>query len=330
MTGRPYKSFDTTAFCSYETFHPSQYLTDNNWDILCAFKEQGAVEKLDSLGIPYSKSQLRLLEVGDLLSSDGGVYSTKMPIFSKSETDAIRRDSKAFADSIFPIIEPRVRQLVAEFDKAGYSKQTYSLIFSYLLDGYIWDDERLAPPTSCEDHGTWSGAYWAMYDSRDRVKTGTNSFGPVSQNWTDDLGYWLNSRKLIAFARAVMEAKGGRIDNPEVVESIAGWGLTDDKGNITIPVIHQNSGDDVDKLCNSISTEVSDAVKRHCAAMPQLSKVSSDKVREIIFYHEAMWDLLDILEAKQIVTMPAILKGEEVGKQHFGDITFIVIDDKEQ
>lgn len=115
-----------------------------------------------------------------------------------------------------------------------------------------------------------------------------------------------------------------------MVESIAGWGLTDGEGNITIPVIHQNSGNDVDKLCNSISTEVSDAVKRHCAAMPQLSKVSSDKVREIIFYHEAMWDLLDILEAKQIVTMPAILKGEEVGKQHFGDITFIVIDDKEQ
>ena len=33
IIGRPYKSFDLTAFCSYTTFHPSQYLTDNNWDI---------------------------------------------------------------------------------------------------------------------------------------------------------------------------------------------------------------------------------------------------------------------------------------------------------
>ena len=34
IIGRPYKLFDTTAFCSYSSFHPSQYLTDNNWDIL--------------------------------------------------------------------------------------------------------------------------------------------------------------------------------------------------------------------------------------------------------------------------------------------------------
>ena len=34
VVGRPYKSFDATAFCSYLRFHPSHYLTDNNWDIL--------------------------------------------------------------------------------------------------------------------------------------------------------------------------------------------------------------------------------------------------------------------------------------------------------
>lgn len=74
FVGRSYKLFDTVAFCSYSSFHPSQYLTDNNWDILCAFVQPGTVAKLDSLGIPYSKSQIRLLEVGDLLSSDNGVY----------------------------------------------------------------------------------------------------------------------------------------------------------------------------------------------------------------------------------------------------------------
>ena len=83
IIGRSYKSFDTTAFCAYQTFHPSKYLTDNNWDILCAFVEPGRTEKLDSLGIPHNKSQLRLLEVGDLISSDNGVYSTIMPIFGR-------------------------------------------------------------------------------------------------------------------------------------------------------------------------------------------------------------------------------------------------------
>lgn len=49
ILGRPFKEFSTTAFCKYSSFHPSQYITDNNWDILCAYRTPGAVARLDSL-----------------------------------------------------------------------------------------------------------------------------------------------------------------------------------------------------------------------------------------------------------------------------------------
>lgn len=329
IIGRPYKNFDTSAFCAFNTFHPSQYLTDNNWEILCAFVEPGSVEKLDSLGISYNKSQLRLLEVGDLLSCEDGTYTTVMKIFDKPQTDVIRQQSRQFADSIFPAIEPAVRQLISEFSKAGYSRQLYSLVFSYLLDSYIWDDERLASPLSCGDHGTWSGAYWAMFDSRDHDKIGTNGFGPVKQNWTENLGYWLSANKLAAFSKEVVKTKGNRIDNRDVIDAIAGWGLTDENGNILIPVIHANNNDSVDILCKSITDKLSDAVKQHCASWSPAYGITSERLGQVIFYHEVMWDLLDILESKKLISMPAILKGEEVGKQHFGDICFIVIDDSD-
>lgn len=330
VVGRPYKLFDATAFCSYSSFHPSQYLTDNNWDILCAFVEPGTISKLDSLGVPYSKSQLRLLEVGDLLSSDNGVYTTSMNIFGEAETIAMRKQSKEFADSIFPAIEPEINQLISDFAKAGYAKQVYSLIFSYLLDSYIWDDERLSSPMSCEDHGTWSGAYWAMFESRPHCKIGTNGYGPLKQNWTDDLGYWLNSNKLMSFAQEVYKTKGGKIENHEVIDAVAGWGLTDENGNILIPVLHTNNNDKIDLLCKSITNKLSQAVKSHCSVWHKAYDISSERVGQIIFYHEVMWDLLDILESKGLVSMPAILKGEEVGKHHFGDICFIVIDDSQK
>ena len=179
-----------------------------------------------------------------------------MNIFGKSETVDIRKQSKEFADSIFPLIEPEIKQLISDFAKAGYSKHTYSLIFSYLLDSYIWDDERLGSPVNCEDHGTWSGAYWAMFESRLHDKIGTNGYGPVLQNWTDNLGYWLNSSKLISFAREVIKSKGGRIENQEVIDAIAGWGLTDEKGNILIPVLHKNNNDNIDNLCRSITIQL--------------------------------------------------------------------------
>lgn len=326
IIGRPYTSFDLSAFCSYNNFHPSEYLTDNNWDILCAFVQPGAVAKLDSLGIKYNKSQLRLLEVGDLLTCEDNVYTTKMHIFGKNETQIIRRESKEFADSIFPIIEPKIKELISAFDKAGYSKQTYSLVFSYLLDGYIWGDEYLTPPLSCENHGTWSGAYWAMFESRKHDKIGTNGYGPLMQNWTDNLGYWLSSKKMIAFAKEVMQKQGNRIDNKDVIQSIAGWGLTDNNGNILIPVISRNNNDSIDQRCKAIATVISDAVKDHCVSWSKAHNIASQQLGQIIFYHEVMWDLLDILESKGIVSMPEILKGKEVGKEHFGEICFIVID----
>lgn len=278
ILGRPYKSFDITAFCAYSSFHPSQYLTDNNWDILCAFVKPGTVAKLDSLGIPYSKSQIRLLEVGDLLSSNNGVYTTSMKIFDKFETEVIRHQSKEFADSIFPVIEPEIRQLISDFAKAGYAKHIYSLIFSYLLDSYIWDDKLLGSPTNCEDHGTWSGAYWAMFESRLHDKIGTNGYGPVLQNWTDNLGYWLSSGKLLSFAREVVKTKGSRIENQEVIDAIAGWGLTDEKGNITIPILRKNSNDNIDNLCKSIINKLSDAVKKYCSAWNTEHNITSDIV----------------------------------------------------
>ena len=330
IIGRPYKAFDTSAFCVYNKFHPSQYLTDNNWDILCAFVQPGTSAKLDSLGINYNKSQLRLLEVGDLLSFHNGMYSTSMPIFGKYETDAIRKQSKEFADSIFPAIEPEILKLISNIEKLDYSQYTYSLVFSYLLDDYIWDNERLASPKDCEEHGTWRGAYWAMFDSREHVKIGTNGYGPVKQNWTDSLGYWLNSNKLMSFAREVIKTRGNRIENQDVIDAIAGWGLADENGNILIPVMHRNSNDDVDILCKSITNKLSNAIKNYCKTWYSAYNLSSERLGQIVFYHEVMWDLLEILEFKGLIAMPPILKGEEVGKQHFGDICFIVIDDSNE
>lgn len=133
IIGRPLKSFDLSAFCSYNSFHPSEYLTDNNWDILCAFVQPGTTAKLDSLGIQYNKSQLRLLEVGDLLMCNNEHYTTKMHIFGKSETQQIRRQSKEFADSIFPAIEPRIRRLVGAFNDAGYPNRSTVLYFRICL-----------------------------------------------------------------------------------------------------------------------------------------------------------------------------------------------------
>ena len=167
-----------------------------------------------------------------------------------------------------------------------------------------------------------------MFNPREHAMVGTNGFGPVNQTWTDELGYWMSSSKLISFAKEVVNTNGKRIENKDVIEAVSGWGLTDENGNILIPVMRVNSNNDIDKLCSSITTKLSDAVKTYCQSWSKSYNLSSEAVGQIIFYHEVMWDLLDIMESKGMISMPPILKGEEVGTEHFGDICFIVLDEE--
>ncbi|WP_303644693.1 hypothetical protein [Bacteroides caecimuris] len=324
LVGRPFKDFSTTAFCSYSSYHPSQYLTDNNWDILCAFLTPGTTAKLDSLGVSHSKSQLRLLEVGDLLLFEKGVYHTKMPIFGSTQTQNIRKESKEFADSIFPLIEPDIKDLIAEFSDRGYATQNYSLIFSYLLDGYIWGDDKLISPSEMTEHGTWSGAYWAMYNNRAQDKIGTNEYGTVNVNWSGELGYWPGDKLLIKFANCIGENQLV-IENEDIKVTLEKWNLVDKEGHVSVPVIYSGNGDKIDNLCDKITKVIAEAVKKHCISFANEYHIGSQEEAEVIFYHEVMWDLLSILEDTHLIEKPAILKGEEVGKEHFKDITFIVI-----
>ena len=71
---RPFSDFAKTAFCTYGQFHPSQYIIDNNWDILCAFRQSSEISRLDTLGIPHNDSQLMLLPVSVGYEAGGIFY----------------------------------------------------------------------------------------------------------------------------------------------------------------------------------------------------------------------------------------------------------------
>ena len=65
-----------------------------------------------------------------------------MNIFGKSETTDIRKQSKEFADSIFPEIEPEIKQLISDFAKADIPNTLivlYSRIFLTHTSGMTSD-----------------------------------------------------------------------------------------------------------------------------------------------------------------------------------------------
>ena len=67
-TIKPLLEWDVTAFCSYNSYHPNNYLyADNNWEILCALRTEHLLSELQSMGVNYSQSQIMLLHVGGFL-----------------------------------------------------------------------------------------------------------------------------------------------------------------------------------------------------------------------------------------------------------------------
>ena len=67
QTNRSMEEYDISAFCSYSSWHPSQYILDNSWEILRYFRTPATLHNLKSAGIDAHNSQIRLLRVGGLL-----------------------------------------------------------------------------------------------------------------------------------------------------------------------------------------------------------------------------------------------------------------------
>ena len=326
---RAFNEYDVTAYCSYTSFHPQHYILDNSWDILRFFRTPGTLHALKCAGIAANNSQLRLLEVGGLLErrkeNDSIVFHTLMPIFSKEQTGEIRLLSLVMADSLLTAYKADFKALLKLIKRKGWEKQTYSLVYSVLLDGYIWDDTRIVKASDMNNHGTWSGVYYAMYDKRPGMKCGTNGYGPIKLNWSDSLCYWVSTKKMLQVANEINSTRKPVITDRELAQWFSPWGICDAEGQITVPVIYKGSGDEMDRLCCQIADKLSAAVKAKAEEFMKRYDIGSRNEAEVILYHEILFDMKVLLEERGLIKMPAILKGEEVGQSHFGDVVFIML-----
>lgn len=318
---RSFKEVDVIAFCSYEEWHPDYYMLDNNWQILCALRTPHALADLDSMGIRWNQSQIRLLQVGGLLAKEGKLWKTQIPIFDQKQTQTIRRETRAFADSLIGVIEPSCREFVDELSVQSYETNAYSLLFSYVLDGdRVW--EHFPDKADLGHHATWDGLYWVMYEPRAGMKCGTNSYGYLSHTWSTPMECWPDMNLFVALGKRIQNGHLN-MDDPEKAAKLARYGYTDAQGNLTLPVIHLGQDNRLNRAADHIVTSLVDAVKSHTSRFASAYDIANEEQAAIIFYHELMWDVLDLLTERGIITCPAILTGQSSDPKHLRDVTFV-------
>ncbi len=328
------ENWEDICYCSMNnSYHPSTIVSsDNNWQLLLAMKNGVTLKQLDSLKVNYTKSQLLLLMSQRLLKKDDGIYKTIIPILDSKQTSLLRKQSQFVANKIYPEIEQECRDLVAFLSKQKRSNNPYSILFSYVLDGLIWRQfEKEGIIKKRDNSGTWSGNYWFLTPKRPVDCGGTNSLSNeyivFKWNWsysekvTD--GLWnKNIEALFPIAQ------GNSFPDKETINEFADYGFFDKHSHLTIPVINEKENNDL----YSLSMKIIDRLLLTFKAKTDVEQLktsygfnnSSETV--VIFYHEIMFDLMDLLLENQVIQLPTAFKSSDKATfKDAADLCFIVI-----
>jgi hypothetical protein len=327
-------NWENICYCTMNnSYHPGSIASaDNNWQILLAMKNGLKLKQLDSLNISYKKSQILLLVSHRLLSRADGIYKTAIPILDSVQTADFRKQSKLVANAIYHAIEKECRDLVTHLSEQNRSHNAYSILFSYVLDGLSWkrfEKEKIVEER--EGKGIWSGNYWFLTPKRlfdcggtNKLRNGEFAFNwnwAYSENVTDEL--WdKNIEALFPLTQA------NAVPNKETIDEFSAFGFFDKDLHLTIPVINEKDNNTLCVLSNNIIDKLLPAFMTNTdiETLKTSYNFSDNSETVVIFYHEIMFDLMDLLIEKQIIQIPkAFQSSENATHKDAADLCFIVI-----
>jgi hypothetical protein len=329
-----WKNWEDICYCTMNnSYHPSSIVSaDNNLQLLLALKNGLTLKQLDSLKLPYIKSQLLLLESQHLLNKADGIYKTVIPILYSEQTAHLRKQSLFVARGIYPEIKKECCDLVAKLSEQNRSSNAYSILFSYVLDGLIWKRfEKEGIVKKWDTTGIWSGNYWFLTPKRPVDCGGTNIWSnenfmfkwnwSYAENVTD--GLWKKNLEML-----FPLAQGNTVPNKEIIDEFSALGFFDKDLHLTIPVINEKENNTLYLLSINIIDKLFPAfmAKTDIEAFKTSYKFNDNSETVIVFYHEVMFDLMDLLLEKQVIQMPtAFQHSEKATLKDAADLCFIVI-----
>lgn len=329
-----WKNWEDICYCTMNnSYHPSSILSaDNNLQLLMSLKKGLTRKQLDSLKIPYVRSQLLLLESYHLINKTDGIYKTAIPILDSEQTARLRKQSQLTASYIYPEIEKECRALVAHLANQNRLNNAYSILFSYVLDGLIWTQfEKEGIVEKWDTSDIWSGNYWFLTPKRDVDCGGTNSLTKENftfkWNWSESEkvtdGLW--NKNIEALFSLV---QGNTIPNKEIINEFADYGFFDKDSRLTIPVINEKENNDL----YSLSIKIIDRLLLTFKAKTDVEQLKTSygfnncSETVVVVYHEVMFDIMDLLIEKQVIQLPTAFKSpDKATLKDAADLCFIVI-----
>lgn len=310
---------------------------DNNGEILLACRTGQTVEQLKASNIGITQSQIGLLQDWRLLKKEGNLLRTNFLILDSSRTEYLRKITKEASLKIAPKLMRGVSALKKSLKSKGHEKNTYTILFSYVLDNLVWGElgeaKLIMKRKITAEKPFYGGFLWAIYPPRDFF-CGTNS--SIDHGVCLYLNWSKVGAKLIFSLYSDFEAyyalledlkKYGKVKNEKVKQLFNPYRIFDSEGNFTVPVIVEDTSDSFYQLCKSLSQKVAKQVVRVLTIQDlkkDLDLKDSDEAI-VVLYHEIMWDLLEQFEEMDIIQKPMVFTYPEGAKlKDVADLIFIV------
>ena len=109
------------------------------------------------------------------------------------------------------------------------------------------------------------------------------------------------------------------------IRELQSYGVTDDKGNLLIPIIKKEESD-FHRLINALKMTISTGLKNNVGTLLADYGIKNEKLGIVILYHEVMWDIIDLLIKEQGLIIPEIVKDDKANKIQLKNVSFFVED----
>lgn len=300
---------------------------DNNWELLLSLRAPKSIATLDSTGIKYTKSQLRLLEQWKQIKQNkNGSYETLTHIFDKTQTGQLRNYSWQLSQDLLQLIRPAILNLKADLQTINREQNMYTILFSYIIDGMVWEHlekEALIKKRQLNlSSPIWDGEFWTLFPKRE-FYCGTNSIADngyaLKVNWSENVipqmlpfvsRFDLQQRILNDYMQK------GKLTDPESKEVFGKFNFFDQEGNFTIPVIVESETNRTYRHSREIASIITAFIKNNIDR-PKLVReygFTDSSQALIILYHEMIWDIMKELERKEVVIKPIAFRTPDLAK----------------
>ena len=311
-------NYDYSCYCSGRETPHKIVSYDNNLQLIKLFNVGLSKKDLDSLNIPYTYSQLKLLQIYNLIRFENNKYYSNIPILDEKQTNQLRIQSKQIANNIIPIIDNDIKDLVAYLSTINRSSNTFSIIASYVIDGLLWEKfekKKLIQSNSYDSAYPWSGYFWVLASRRNfKYGTNTDTDSTITIALTNGGTYrimesYYKGEDLIKIMLNNMRVSG-KVTDERVIKNFGKYNIFNKQGDIIIPVIIENNQNKLYMLSNQIADKICDLIISN-VNIDEYVKAYNFKDKEqalIILSHEIMWDLLSLIDEKKLVEKPIILR----------------------